>query len=170
MVENEIVRLLKETEMDLEQLRSLAGLFPKSDRLIAQQQNSDASLLNRLAASKDKVTRKYVALNPNTPTDTLLKLAPEFPGAFFMNPVFDWLLLENPNLLIDLKQGVLKNILKRPDCPLSFQNWAAWHGDKSEQLAVAMRPDATLEILRLIANGPHIRAAEVASGRLLSCK
>lgn len=160
--------LVGNPESTPESLESVAGLSAKIDRQIALHQNANAGLLSYLALSKDRVTRRNVVLNPQTPEKVLLKLAPSFPGAFFLNPAFDWLLLENPNLLKDLKQGVLSNILKRPDCPESFLRWAAEHGDKSEQLSVAKRLSTTLDLLKIIAAGPHVKAAEVAAGRLLS--
>lgn len=151
-----------------EALESVAGLSAKLDRQIAVHRNANANVLSHLARSEDRVTRRNVVLNPQTPEKVLLKLAPSFPGAFFLNPAFDWLLLENPNLFKDLKQGVLSNILKRSDCPESFLRWAAAHGDKSEQLSVAKRPGTSLDLLKIIAVGPHVKAAEVAAGRLLS--
>jgi hypothetical protein len=45
-------------------------------------------------------------------------------------------------------KGVLKNILKRPDCPESFFNWAVEHGDQQQKLALAMNLNATEEMLR----------------------
>jgi hypothetical protein len=80
--------------------------------------------LRRLSSSTDEPTKHHVALNPNTPSEILLKLAPEFPRAFYKNPAFDWLLLENPDLLFEMKQGVLKHILSLRDCPKSFLQWA----------------------------------------------
>ena len=126
------------------------------------------NFLKQLSNSIDKQTRRNLALNPQTPTAILLKLAPAFPGEFFLNPVFDLLLMENPNLLFELPVGVLKNILKRPDCPDSFLHWAARYGDKSHQQALVSRSDLSRELLEHVANGPHVKPAEAAAGRLMT--
>jgi hypothetical protein len=62
----------------------------------------------------------------------------------------------------------MKNILKRKDCPDSLLNWAVQYGDKSHHLAVVSRTLVTPENLQLIANGPNVKAAEIAAGRLIS--
>ncbi len=147
---------------------SLLPLLDQDDatnRLLAKHPNASAELLEKLSHSSDQATRKAVCLNPNADKDVLLRLAPQFPGDFFRNPVFDWLLLEDPDLLFKLGQGVLKNILKRPDCPLSFLQWAASHGSEQEQLAVAMNPDAPAEVIEILSTKPGA-VADAARGRL----
>jgi hypothetical protein len=168
MDESGISRALENRDLDSTSLANFAFRSFKLNRLIALHPNADAALLSKLAQSPDKPTRRNVALHPQTPRDVLLALAPTFPGEFFLNPVFDLLLLTEPNLLFDLPVGVLKNILKRPDCPGSFLNWAATHGHKSHQLALVERPDLSREQLELVARGPHVRPAEIAAGRLLA--
>lgn len=142
------------------------------DRLLAKHPKASATLLEKLAYSSNKATRKAVCLNPNTPKETLVRLAPKFPRAFFQNPAFDWLLLEDPNLLFDIGGGVLKNILKRPDCPQSFLTWAVDHGSEQEKLAVAMNPEAPIIALKKLAKvrgevsmaaRAHVRMARNAS-------
>lgn len=150
-------------------LSAQVGISVKLDRIIALHANACPELLDLLARSSDRQTLRNVVLNPQTPTATLFKLAPKFPGEFFLNPVFDLLLLENPNLLFDLPSGVLKNILKRPDCPESFLYWAARHGDKSHQLALVSRSEVSGELLKYVANGQHVKPAEAAAARLLTC-
>lgn len=149
-------------------LEAIVGVSVKLNRRIALHPNASSGLLQSLARSPDKMTRRNVALNPQTPKDVLLALAPTFAGEFFLNPVFDLLLMEEPNLLNNLPVGVMKNILKRPDCPESFLNWAAKYGDKSHQLAVVSRAKIATEILERIAKGPHAKPAEIAAGRLMS--
>jgi len=62
----------------------------------AQNENTSPEILAKLAISKDKEIRRCIAGNPNTPVKTLEKLGAEFPGAIVNNPLFDLLLLENP--------------------------------------------------------------------------
>lgn len=139
--------IAKTAKSPTDQLESIVGVDSSVDRLVAKHPSAGAMLLEKLSHSSDKATRKAVVLNPNTPKEILLALAPQFPGDFFQNPAFDWLLLEDPNLLFNLGQGVLKNILKRPECPESFLKWAVQHGDEQEKLAVVMNPNATQAIL-----------------------
>jgi hypothetical protein len=153
---------------DLAALSAQLGISVQADRAIAMHANASPALLDRLAASSDRQTLRNVVLNPQTPITILLKLAPTFPGEFFLNPVFDLLLMENPNLLFELPVGVLKNILKRPDCPDSFLHWAARYGDKSHQQALVSRTYLSRELLEHVANGPHVKPAEAAAGRLMT--
>ena len=136
--------IAKDPESTAEALELLAGSSEAIDRLLAKHPKAGATLLEKLSHSSDKATRKSVCLNPNTPKETLIRLAPQFPGDFFQNPAFDWLLLEDPNLLFDIGGGLLKNILKRPECPTSFLKWAVGHGNEQEQLAAAMNPKSTV--------------------------
>ena len=166
--ESEIARMLEDPELDSCTLESLAFRSFKLNRNIALHPKASPDLLAKLAQSPDKATRRNVALSPQVPIDVLLKLAPAFAGEFFRNPMFDFLMMEDPNLLFSLPVGVMKNILKRDDCPDPFLNWAAKCGDKSHHLAVVSRKDLSKEILQLIAKGPSIKAAEMAAGRLMA--
>lgn len=166
--EAEIARMLEDAGLDSSSLEEFAFRSVKLNRGIALHPNASPELLGRLAASPDRVTRRNVTLNPQTPREVLIRLAPTFAGEFFLNPAFDFLLMEDPNLLFSLPVGVLKNILKRDDCPASMLNWAITCGDKSHQLAVVTRSDLSREMLQRIADGPHVKAAEIAADRLLS--
>jgi hypothetical protein len=153
---------LKSHQLLLQQIDGLLGLYPEVDREIAQMQNLTEDELTHLSKSKDEATRKFVTLNPSTPSKTLLKLAPEFPRAFYKNPAFDWLLLEQPDLLFEMRNGVLKHILTLSDCPQSFLEWAARNGSNSEKLTVARREKISPEILEIIADTADGRVAAVA--------
>ncbi len=147
----------------LQQIDTFPGLFPEFDREIAQLKDLDGADLVRLASSSDRPTKRYVALNPNTPSETLFKLAPEFPRAFYRNPAFDWLLLENPDLLFKMEQGVLKHILSLRSCPDSIIQWAARNGSDSEKLVVVRRLDVKNEVLQIVAAGKPCKAASIAT-------
>ena len=152
----------------LKKIDTLLGLFPEFDREIAQRSDLDDVDLIRLSSSTDEPTKHHVALNPNTPSEILLKLAPEFPRAFYKNPAFDWLLLENPDLLFEMKQGVLRHILSLRDCPKSFLQWAARNGSDSEKLAVVRRLKVEDELLEMIVASEPCKAATIAIARNLS--
>lgn len=151
---------------------SLLALLDKDDatnRLLARHPRASAELLEKLSHSSDMAARKAVCLNPNASKEVLIRLAPQFPGDFFLNPAFDWLLLEEPDLLFKLGKGVLKNILKRSDCPLSFIQWAAKHGNEQEQLALAMNPSTPQDIIKTLAQrkgtlGDAARGRTMVSG------
>lgn len=144
------IRTAKDANSSARQLMLLAGQGEAVDRLLAKHPKASSKLLEKLSHSSDKATRKNVVLNANASKDVLLKLAPQFPGDFFKNPAFDWLLLEDPDLLFKLGHGVLKNILKRPECPESFMRWVAAHGSEQEKLALAMNLLAPRDALQLL--------------------
>jgi hypothetical protein len=149
----------------------LEGLAFKSfgiNRRIALHPRAGPDLLARLAKSPDKRTRQNVAINPGTTKEVLLELAPSCAAQFFKNPVFDFLLMEDPDLLFKLPVVVIKNLLKREDCPSALLVWAARFGNQSHQLAMVQRSDLSRHSLQLISQGPHVKAAEIAAGRLIS--
>ena len=156
----ELTALARNPETTAEQLMDLAGRSDSVDRLLAKHASASPELLEQLSHSSDRTTRKAVAIHPNASKAVLLRLAPQFPGDFFKNPVFDWLLLEDPNLLFEIGGGVLKNVLKRAECPVSFMTWAAAHGSEQEQLAVAMNPKALGGVLQpLLKKGGRVAEA-----------
>lgn len=162
--------LLRNPDTPPDVLERLVGQSVSCNRKLALHSRASAAMLRILASSPDRITRRNVASNPQTPPDVLLRLVPSFPGEFFRNPVFDLMLIENPNLLAELPVGVMKNILKREDCPDSILNWAAQHGGKSHQLAVVSRKTVKLTLLEKIASGCFSQPAEIAEGRLISMK
>jgi uncharacterized protein (DUF2336 family) len=150
-------RIAKNPATTADQLLSVAGISAAIDRLLAKHPNAGPALLEDLSHSSDKATRKNVALNPGTSKEALIRLAPQFPGDFFRNPAFDWLLLEDPDLLLEIGGGVLKNMLKRQDCPECFLNWAAANGSDSEKLAITMNPGAPPSVLDKLAKDDPVR-------------
>ena len=63
----------------------------------AQDENTPPEILAELATSEDKEIRRCIASNPNTAVEILEKLGEEFPDEITANPIFDLLLLENPD-------------------------------------------------------------------------
>ena len=106
-------------------------------------------------------------LNPACPKQVLQKLAPKFPREFFRNPAFPLLLLEEPDLFSRLPITVIKAILKSPDCTTSMMEWALRSGGSSHALALAGNDGIPLAMLRKIAHGPHVKAAELATSKLM---
>lgn len=62
----------------------------------AQDETTLPEILTELAKSQDRDILRCIAANPNTPLEILEKLCAEFPDAIVANPIFDLLLLENP--------------------------------------------------------------------------
>jgi len=136
-------------------------------RTTAADTQTPGSELEQLAISQDRRTRRAVASNVATPAHTLLTLAREFPHEFFCNPAFDLMLLEDPARVHELPVTALKAILRRDDCPPEWLKWVAHRGAGALQMALLARADVPVELLRLIAEGPNVRAAEKAAARLM---
>lgn len=71
-----------------------------------------------MADSDDILVRQHIAQNPNSTTETLLKLGNEFPELIIANPIFDLLLIENPEsdfIKVSLFRSVATpiNVLKK---------------------------------------------------------
>ena len=150
MDHTEEIKIAGDPESQSERLETLFGLSDDVDRLLAGHLNATENLLERLSLSRDQITCRNVVLNANTSKNVLLVLAPRFPMDFFRNPTFDWWLLEEPDLLLRVGKGVLKNILKRSECPEAFMKWAAKKGSEEERLAVATNSNAPVDVLREI--------------------
>jgi hypothetical protein len=139
----------------------------RAERDAAACTQTPASELERLAKSVDRRTRRAVASNVSTPASTLLLLAREFPHEFFSNPAFDLMLLEDPAKVEELPVSALKAILQREDCPRDWLRWVAERGAGALQMALLARPDLSIDLLRLVAEGPNVRAAETAGAHLM---
>lgn len=158
---------LDPTSLSASELDRLVGKFEDLDQYIAQHQEVAGSTLKKLARSRSRPVLRNVVLNPVSPKDVLVALAPKFPREFFANPVFPLLLLEEPDLFSKLPITVIKAILKSSDCPVSIMEWAMHHGGSSHALALAGKENVPISMLRQIAHGPHIKAAELATSRLM---
>lgn len=150
------------------ELDRLVGTSDKLDIKIAQHERVAGSTLEKLAKSLSPSVLRNVALNPACPKETLLRLAPKFPNEFFANPAILLQLLVDPDLFLRLPVTAIKAILKSPECPQSIIDWAMRSGNSSHALALAGRGEVPASLLRQIANGPHIKAAELATSRLMS--
>lgn len=107
-----------------DRLRELAQQSIELARLVANNFSAPADLLQELSDRADSTIRKHVTANPNTPTEVLLKLCPEFPQQFLQNIALPLLLLENPNLIAEMPLATLESIFKQKNVPVSFLEWA----------------------------------------------
>lgn len=148
-------------------LDGMVGVSERLDSKIAQHGLVSSPTLAKLAQSRSASVLRNVVLNPACPKEVLLKLAPKFPNEFFANPAILLQMLEDPNLFHHLPITAIKAILKSPDCPPSIIEWAMRSGGSSHALALAGRAGSSVAMLRQIASGHHIKAAELAATRLM---
>ena len=71
---NSSEEIAKSPDSNAERLSLLAGTSKAIDRLLARHPNASPSLLEKLSHSRDKTTRKHVAIHPNAPKSVLLEL------------------------------------------------------------------------------------------------
>lgn len=131
-------------------------------RIAAEDVSTDPELLQELAHSQDKATRKAVAANPNTPADALLKLGAEFPTQLVENPVFSLLLLENPNLVAEIPLPTLRSILKLDNVPQIILEQAVHKADVEVQLALANNIQTSKKVLERLTQSRDAQVAESA--------
>ena len=147
-------------------LATLLGQDSATDRLLSKHPRASAELLEQLSHSSDKATRARVTGNPNTSSETYLRLGAQFPEEFLANPILDLLLIENPTLLHGLPDTMLVQIMRKPVCPPDFLTWAAAHASAKVQLAVAMNAKAPPEALERLHRSVHAVVREALSSQL----
>ncbi|MEH2059718.1 MAG: hypothetical protein V7K97_26895 [Nostoc sp.] len=72
-------------------------MLDDNDFALASAVDTSVVVLEELSLHPQPEVREAVARNPNTPIEVLLKLGKEFPDAITANPIFNLLLLENPD-------------------------------------------------------------------------
>jgi hypothetical protein len=137
----------RDIDASSEMLSALFGKDDKTNRLLAKHPKASADLLEKLSHSSDKATRQAVAANPNTPSETFVRLGQQFPKEFLANPAMDLLLMINPSLMDEVPEALLVRLLKQVDCPTIMLTWAAVHSSEKVQLAVAMNAAAPEQAL-----------------------
>jgi len=106
-----------------ERLTELALKSLSLGRLVARNYGAPPEVLKQLSQEPDEEIQKALVNNPNTPTNILLKLGQTYPAELFANPVFDLLLLENPNLFSEMPYTTIASLLRLPE----FANTWALH-------------------------------------------
>jgi hypothetical protein len=86
--------------------------------------------LVELSHDQRTTVRVAVASNPNTPPDTLIQLAKQFPLQVAANPMFELMQLENPQFISEMRVDDLTTILDHPNTPPIWINSAIRHGDR----------------------------------------
>jgi pentose-5-phosphate-3-epimerase len=138
-----------------DRLTELATQNTTLARIVAQNPSATPELLRQLSTARDIKTRLYVTANPHTPRDVLLKLGRSFPEQLLRNPVFSFLLLENPSLLSDLLDemplNTLQDILKFEGLPAYVLQKFARHHDVWVRAAIAFNPNTPVTLLEELA-------------------
>ncbi len=103
-----------------QRLEELARTSTTLARRVAQNPSASAQILHELSYHHDRTTRQYVTANPNTPTESLLELAADFPQTFLDNPIFSLLYLEQPHFIQTLPTQTAVKLLQCEQAPTSW--------------------------------------------------
>ena len=129
-------KLAKNPDTPPQLLKELSERSAALSRLVARNPKTPLDLLEELSRSEDKTTRKWVALHAATPSTSLIDLASEFPVEVLENPIFDFLILENPNFFEEMRPAILRSLVKREQLPTGLIKHASKIEDESVQLAI----------------------------------
>ena len=162
--ERDALKHAKEANTPQSDLRKLLERFIRVDRALAKRDDLSPISLEKLSHSSDRITRRNVASNANCTTSTLLHLAPQFPAEFLGNPLFDWMLIEDPHCLGKLDDKVLLGLLKREACPEAFLRWAADHGSAEVKLSLISNKRVPKDVLEKLARSRNERISAAARG------
>ncbi len=134
-----------------ERLRLLVKESTELAEIVSKNPNTDSELLRELAINNHRVIRLGVVQNPNTPVDVLLILAQEFPKDFLLNPVFPFLLLENPHLAKEMSVTLLLKLLEYKELPELFFSGAVEHLNSEVLHSIAKHPKTPSVALEVVA-------------------
>ncbi|MDZ7966465.1 MAG: hypothetical protein RM368_16055 [Nostoc sp. DedSLP03] len=127
-------------------------MLDDNDFALASAVDTSVVVLEELSLHPQPEVREAVAKNPNTPTEVLLKLGKEFPDAITANPIFNLLLLENPESYF-----VRLSLARSTTTSESAIAQLSKIEDKEILCAVAGNPKTPLHILeRLVVEGPPL--------------
>lgn len=147
-------------------LAVLANQATSLARLVARNPAAPEYVLKKLGSHSDATVRKWVTAHPSTPPSVLIKLATQFPEQLLENPVFDILLLENPDLLNQLPVGTRRSLVKREKCPVIILEWLANDDDEAIHLALAMNPNTPWHVLQELAKSNSKKVANAAQSHV----
>ena len=135
--ENSSIEVLKELSQDSDVTIRQA---------VANNSNTPLEILQELRKDIDPNVREAVAGNPNTSIEDLKELAEEFPEAITANPIFDLLLLENPE-----SDFIRLSLARSSTTPAETLLKLIEDKNRDVQLAAIANPNTSLEILEKIA-------------------
>lgn len=131
-------------------------------RQIAQNPETEPEQLRKLAKVYDRVTVHHVTSNPNTPPDVLLTLGKQFPRELLFNPVFDLMLLEDPNLAATMPRATLKSLMSLTEISVGLLQRSAAISNLGLDVAqvIAQHPKATEYVFERVS--PYSQDAIIA--------
>lgn len=94
----EMVKLAKDPATTAENLSALVGECDQVNRLVAKHPNTNIEILEKLSQIGDKAVSRNILSNPKVPREIIIKLAPEYPKAFFKNPAIYEILSKDPSI------------------------------------------------------------------------
>lgn len=100
-----------------------------------------------------------ITANPNTPLETLLELGEDFPQEMLDNPMFDLLLLENPNLVEEIPINTIRSLLTLEIIPLFLKRGISRH---KESWQIAKDPNTPNSILEILAQDADSNVCRIA--------
>lgn len=119
----------------------------KLARLVAANPSAPPDLLSKLSRSNDKPTRSACAANSSTPVEALLELGSQFPEQLIENPVFDLLILGNPDIFAELPVSTVNSLLKRDVVPVELIRWAWKNHGHSTLESLLLNPSTPADIV-----------------------
>lgn len=136
-------------------------MLDDNDFALASAVDTSVVVLEELSLHPQPEVREAVARNPNTPTEVLLKLGKEFPDAITANPIFNLLLLENPE-----SHFVRLSLARSTTTSESAIAQLSKIEDEEILCAVARNPNTSLHILeQLVENPPRFWDRQRSSDR-----
>ncbi|MBD2612657.1 hypothetical protein H6G94_15490 [Nostoc punctiforme FACHB-252] len=126
-------------------------MLDDKDFAIASADDTSTSILEKLSSHPRIEIREAVARNPNTSTKTLLKLGKEFPEAIIANPIFNLLLLENPESHF-VRLSLARSTTTSEDVIVRLSKIE----DEEILCAVAENPKTSLDILEQLVEEPPL--------------
>ncbi|MDZ8030455.1 hypothetical protein [Nostoc sp. DedSLP04] len=126
-------------------------MLDDNDFALASAVDTSVVVLEELSLHPQPEVHEAVAKNPNTPTEVLLKLGKEFPDAITANPIFNLLLLENPE-----SHFVRLSLARSTTTSESAIAQLSKIEDEEILLAVARNPKTSLEILEELVENPPL--------------
>ncbi len=136
-------------------------MLDDNDFALASAVDTSVVVLEQLSLHPQPEVREAVAKNPNAPTEVLLKLGKEFPDAITANPIFNLLLLENPE-----SHFVRLSLARSTTTSESAIAQLSKIEDEEILCAVARNPKTPLHILeQLVENPPRFWDRQRSSDR-----
>ncbi|MGL6344702.1 MAG: hypothetical protein ACRC80_36820 [Waterburya sp.] len=142
-------------------------LARKDDNLaliVAQNTVAPEKVLKELSKSNNSAIRKAVCANPNTASNTLWQLASEFPQQLLNNPIFELLVLENPNFIENIPINIFRQLLDLSEFPEHFRELASNSHQDNIRVAIAENSRTSADMLNKLADDQSFYVRTAVAG------